>query len=25
MAEFDLVVRGGEVATGFGTTRCDIG
>ncbi len=25
MAEFDLVVRGGDVATGFGTTRCDIG
>ena len=25
MAEFDLVIRGGEVATGFGTTRCDIG
>ena len=25
MAEFDLVVRGGNVATGFGTTRCDIG
>ncbi|MBK1660293.1 dihydropyrimidinase [Paracraurococcus ruber] len=25
MAEYDLVVRGGEVATGFGTTRCDIG
>ena len=25
MAEFDLVVRGGEVATGYGTTRCDIG
>lgn len=25
MAEFDLVVRGGEVATGLGTTRCDIG
>jgi len=25
MAEFDLVVLGGEVATGFGTTRCDIG
>ena len=25
MAEFDLVVRGGEVATGVGTTRCDIG
>jgi dihydropyrimidinase len=22
---FDLVIRGGEVATGFGTTRCDIG
>ena len=25
MAEYDLVVRGGEVATGFGTARCDIG
>ncbi len=25
MAEFDLAVRGGEVATGFGTVRCDIG
>lgn len=25
MAEYDLVVRGGEVATGAGTTRCDIG
>lgn len=25
MTEFDLVVRGGEVATGFGTVRCDIG
>ncbi|TCZ54275.1 dihydropyrimidinase [Roseicella aquatilis] len=25
MADYDLVVRGGEVATGFGTARCDIG
>ncbi|WP_431272731.1 hypothetical protein [Dankookia sp. P2] len=25
MSEYDLVVRGGEVATGFGTARCDIG
>ena len=25
MAEFDLVVRGGMVATGFGASRCDIG
>ena len=25
MAEYDLVVRGGMVATGFGATRCDIG
>ena len=25
MAEFDLAIRGGEVATGFGTSRCDIG
>lgn len=25
MADYDLVVRGGAVATGFGTTRCDIG
>ena len=25
MADYDLVVRGGEVATGFGTVRCDIG
>jgi hypothetical protein len=25
MAEYDLAVRGGLVATGFGTTRCDIG
>ncbi|MCK8787453.1 dihydropyrimidinase [Roseomonas sp. NAR14] len=25
MAEFDLAVRGGLVATGCGTTRCDIG
>ena len=25
MAEYDLVVRGGKVATGFGTARCDIG
>ena len=25
MAAFDLAVRGGAVATGFGTTRCDIG
>ena len=25
MAEFDLAIRGGQVATGFGTTRCDIG
>ncbi|WP_424811975.1 dihydropyrimidinase [Roseococcus sp. YIM B11640] len=25
MAEFDLVVRGGEVATGLGTMHCDIG
>ena len=25
MAEYDLVVRGGAVATAFGTMRCDIG
>lgn len=25
MADYDLVVRGGAVATGFGTTLCDIG
>ncbi len=25
MAEYDLVVRGGMVATGFGASRCDIG
>ena len=25
MAEYDLAVRGGQVATGFGTARCDIG
>jgi len=25
MAEFDLVVRNGEVATGTGVARCDIG
>lgn len=25
MAEYDLAIRGGQVATGFGTTRCDIG
>lgn len=25
MAEYDLAVRGGLVATGFGTVRCDIG
>jgi dihydropyrimidinase len=25
MAEYDLAGRGGLVATGFGTTRCDIG
>ncbi|MCS6932888.1 MAG: dihydropyrimidinase [Acetobacteraceae bacterium] len=25
MAEFDLVVRNGEVATGYGLARCDIG
>jgi dihydropyrimidinase len=25
MATYDLAIRGGEVATGFGTTRCDIG
>jgi hypothetical protein len=25
MAEFYLVVRGGDVATGYGVVRCDIG
>lgn len=25
MATYDTVIRGGEVATGFGTVRCDIG
>ena len=25
MADYDLVVRGGQVASGFGTMRCDIG
>jgi dihydropyrimidinase len=25
MAEYDLAIRGGLVATGFGATRCDIG
>src|SRR3954463_16656350 len=25
MAEYELAVRGGRVATGFGTARCDIG
>lgn len=25
MAEYDLALRGGQVATGFGTVRCDIG
>ncbi|GGJ15408.1 dihydropyrimidinase [Neoroseomonas lacus] len=25
MADYDLAIRGGQVATGFGTTRCDIG
>lgn len=25
MAEFDLVVRGGDVAAGYGVVRCDIG
>lgn len=25
MAEYDLAIRGGLVATGFGTARCDIG
>ena len=25
MAEFDLVVKGGDVATGYGLARCDIG